>query len=143
MNRALQQGLLIAYDVGEPNLISLKPSAKGRNSISQPEVACARGAVVQKDFKKALATPFPAFPEWSQLNEAQQRELLNQPCELTPKYDGSLGVGFWYNKQFFIVGKSGYDTLTYRHVGANRLGPTLGSRPPRPPPSQGRLDLPI
>ena len=59
----------------------------------------ARGLILDVVNKKVVATPFPKFFNYGEEKVA----LPNKPFEAYEKYDGSLGIAFYYQDQWYVT----------------------------------------
>jgi RNA ligase len=51
-----------------------------------------RGLIVNTYTEEVVARPFRKFHNWEQLGTTQQAALMDEPCEVYIKWDGSLGI---------------------------------------------------
>jgi len=66
---------------------------KGVAEIAEPYLRICRGLVVSQDYNRVIATPFPAFPEWTQVSysKLQQPQQTKDIC--------IVSVKIWFHSQ--------------------------------------------
>jgi RNA ligase len=66
-----------------------------------------RGLIINSTTEKVVSRPFQKFFNWSQLNHAEQADLMHHRVESFVKWDGSLGVGYLLNTGEFRIATRG------------------------------------
>lgn len=66
-----------------------------------------RGLIYDHSSNYILALPFPKFFNLNEVEETKIENLPNEVPEVTIKYDGSLGIGFYNKKGNFVISTRG------------------------------------
>lgn len=64
----------------------------------------ARGLVLDIEKQEIVALPFPKFYNYGEVTF----DLPNEPFQAYEKYDGSLGIAYYYNNQWYVVTKGSF-----------------------------------
>ncbi|WP_181280622.1 T4 RnlA family RNA ligase [Aphanothece hegewaldii] len=66
----------------------------------------ARGLIIDRATQKVIATPFSKFFNYGELSDL----LPDQPFDVYEKLDGSLGIAYYYQDNWYIATKGSFDS---------------------------------
>lgn len=66
----------------------------------------ARGLILDRATQQVIATPFPKFFNYGEINQV----IVDEAFDVYEKLDGSLGIAYYYQKQWHIATKGAFDS---------------------------------
>lgn len=105
----VEQGYLRRFSKG--NLVGYKYTDSCTHEKKWDEYTrIARGIVFEKDTGLLVAKPFPKFFNLGEMPESSLSNLPNEPYTCYEKYDGSLGIIYWYDDKWNINTCGSFDS---------------------------------